>query len=170
MLSLPDNCRVVQAAPVTRGTAVAGDWISLKGYAKAMCIINIVTGADDTELTFTVDKGTTAAGGDESTGITLNNFWYIYNMVSAAPTSDAMTKGTAAASIATVTDQSTSHLVVIDIDASELGTVATTPFARFDWLQLTVAGGNAAHTWAAVWVLYNPRYGQDHASMLTAIA
>ena len=170
MFSLPDNCKIVQAAPVTRGIAANGDWVCLKGYAKAMCVINIVTGADDTELTFTVDKATTAAAGNESTGITLNNFWTIYNMVSAAPTSDAMTKGTAAASIVTVTDQSTSHLIVVDIDASELGYVATTPFAKFDWLQLTVAGGNAAHTWAAIWILYNPRYGQDQASMLTAIA
>ena len=163
---LPDNCRIVQVVTVTRGTAAAGDWICVKGYERAMCIINIVTGADDTELTFSVDKATTVSGSNESAGITLNNFWYIYNMVSAGPTSDTMTKGTAAASIATVTDQSTSHLIVIDIGAAELPTSSY----DFDCLQLTIAGGNAAHTYAAVWVLYNPRYGMDHASMLTGIA
>jgi len=113
-----------------------------------------------------VDKATDVSGSNESTGITLNNFWYIYNMVSAGPTSDTMTKGTAAASIATVTDQSKSHLIVIDIGAAELPTSSY----DFDCLQLTIAGGNAAHTYAAVWVLYNPRYGMDHASMLTGIA
>jgi hypothetical protein len=166
MQFLPDNCAIVPALPVTRGVAAAGDWVCLKGYAKAMCIINIVTGADDTELTFTVDKATSVAGGDESTGITLNRFWTAYNVVSAAPVSWALTKGTAAASIATVTDQSTSHLIVIDIDAAELPTATY----AFDCVQLTVAGGNAAHSYAAIWVLYNPRNAQDQASMLSAIA
>ena len=163
---LPDNCKITQATPVTRGVAAAGDWVCLKGYQKAMCIINIVTGADDTELVFTVDKATSVAGANESTGITLNNFWYVYNMVSAAPLSDAMTKGTAAASITTATDQSTSHMIVIDIDASELPNST----ADYDCLQLTVTGGNAAHTYAAIWVLYNPRHAQSQATMLTAIA
>ncbi len=166
MQNLPDNCKVTQAVPVTRGVAAAGDWVSLKGYAKAMCIINIVTGAGETELTFTVDKATSVAGANESTGITLSDFWTIYNMVSAAPTSDAMTKGTAAASIVTVTDQSTSHMIIIDIAAADLPNST----AEYDCLQLTVAGGNAAHTYAAIWVLYNPRYGEAQASMLTAIA
>lgn len=163
---LMENSKITQAVPVTRGTTANGDWVCLKGYARAMCIINIVTGADDTEFTFTVDKATSVAGANESTGITLTNFWYIYNMVSAAPTSDAMTKGTAATSIATVTDQSTSHMIVIDIDAAELPNST----ANYDCVQLTVAGGNAAHTYAASWVLYNPRYGQTAADMLSAIA
>ena len=163
---LPDNCKITQAVPVTRGTAANGDWVCLKGYQKAMCIINIVTGADDTEFTFTVDKATSVAGAGESAGITLNNFWTVYNMASAAPLADAMTKGTAAASIVTVTDQSTSHMIVIDIDAAELPNAT----ANYDCLQLTVAGGNAAHTYSAVWVLYNPRHAQAQADMLTAIA
>ena len=165
-MMLPDNIKVVAATPVTRGTAATGDWVCLKGYARAMCLIDIVTGADDTELVFSVDKATSVAGANESSGITLNNFWYLYNIVSATPATHAMTKGTAATSIATVTDRSKSHRIIIDIDAAELPTSSY----DFDCVQLTVAGGNAAHTYSAQWILYNPRYAQSQATMLSAIA
>jgi hypothetical protein len=166
MQLLPDNIKVVAATPVTRGTAATGDLVCLKGYAKAMCLIDIVTGADDTEFTFTVDKSTDVSASVVSTGITLNNFWTLMNIVSATPATHAMTKGTAAASIVTVTDQSKSHRVIIDIDAAEL------PDSSYDYdcVRLVVAGGNAAHTYSAQWILYNPRYAREQAGMLSAIA
>jgi len=166
MFSLPDNCKITQAVPVTRGVAANGDWVCLKGYKKAMCIINIVTGADDTELTFKISRATSVAGADAAVEMTMKNFWTLYNGVSALPVADAMTKGTAATSIETLTDQSTSHMIIIDIDAEELPNST----ADYDCLQLVISGGNAAHTYSAVWVLYHPRHAEAHADQLTAIA
>ncbi len=163
-MMLPMNAKIVRAIQTEHGSAEAGDWVCLKGYHKAMAIISISTGADDTETTITVDKATSVAGANESAGITLNNYWTLYNMDQAAPTSDKMTKGAAAASIVTVTDQSKDHLIVIDIDADELPTSTY----DFDCVQLALAGSNAAHFQSAVWVLYEPRYAQ--ATPPTAIA
>jgi hypothetical protein len=163
-MMLPENCKIVRAIQTEHGSAEAGDWVCLKGYRKAMCIFSFSTGADDTEVTVTVDKASSVAGADESAGITLNNYWTLFNMVQAGPTSDTMTKGAAAASISTVTDQATDHLIVIDIDAEELPTTTV----DFDCVQLTVSASNAAHFQSAVWVLYEPRYAMS--TPITAIA
>jgi hypothetical protein len=161
----PDNAKFVEAFPTQHGGAITGDWVSLKGYERACLVILLTTGADDTETTITIDKATSVTAGDESTGITITNFWTLYNMVSAAPATHAMTKGTAAASIVTVTDQSTTHRIVIDIDAAELPTSTY----DFDCLQCTTAGSNAAHFISGLWILYNPRYAMAQANMISPI-
>jgi len=156
-MMLPQNAKIVTAFPPQAGGAIAGDWVSAKNYHKAMAVITMYTGADDTEFTITVDKATNVAAGNESAGITLDNTWTLYN-IAAIPLSDVMTKGaTGLASVVTVTDQARTHLVVIDINTDEL----PTNLFNFDCLQLTIAGGNALHFIGAVWVLYEPRYAQE---------
>jgi len=170
MLSLPDNCKIVWAFPNQMGGAINGDWVCLKGYAKATLILSVTNGADVTATRVRVDKATTAAAGDESTSVTLANYWYLNDQIAAAPVSDTYVKGASAAFVDSGTTALYSSLIIIDIDPAELGYVSTTPFAKFDWLQATIVSSNAAHFLSATWILYNARYGQDAISMLTAIA
>ena len=157
-MMLPQNAKIVQAFLPAHGAALTGDWVSVKNYHKAMLIVTVATGASDVATVIAVDKATSVAAANESTGITLNNFWTIESISATAPASDLMTKGTAAAYISIgATQQSLGHMAVADIDCGELPDSSY----EYDCLQANISSSNAAHFIGAVWVLYEPRYAQS---------
>jgi len=160
---LAENSFPVRAFPTATGAAITGDWVSLKGYERAMLVVIEERGASAVATVIRVDKATDVAATGESTGITLNNFWQTGDLA-AAPTAATtlFTKGTAAASITGTTTQSVGQVTVVEIDTEELG--------AFDCLQATVVSSNAAHTIAAFWILYNARYAEKLANMINPVA
>jgi len=156
-MMLPQNAKIVNAFPNQVGGAIAGDWVCVKDFHRAMLIVGITTAADHTDVTLTVDKATNVAAGNESAGITLDNTWTLVD-IPAIPLLDVMTKGAVGAvSVAPAIAANTAHLFVVDINTDEL----PTNLFNFDCLQATMAGGHATQYVSGVWVLYEPRYAQE---------
>ena len=153
---LADTCKIVEAIkPQTGGSARSGDWVSLKNYNHITIIVQLALGNAATTA-ITVDKATAVDGSGNSNGITLNN-WYL----ATASTSDAMTKGTAAASITTAATGSGSEIYVIEIDAAELG--------DYDCVQLELGASHASNLVSATYVLSGARYAAQAINMPSAI-
>lgn len=159
MFSLPAYCKPCEAIkPATAAGALSGDWVSLKNYEGCMIVVHITQGAADTTA-ITVDKATSVLPAGESTGITLNNWWECED---APATSDAFTKGTAAASITSSATGSGSSLYVIDVKASELG--------AYDCIQVELGASSGSNISSAMYYLYGPRYPATLAGAKTGIA
>ncbi len=157
-MMLPQNAKICEAIkPQTGAAARSGDWVSLKGYNKCMIIVHIAQGNAATTA-ITVDKATDVAGTGESTGITMNNWWYCKDTPT---TSDTYTKGTAAASITSSATGTGSSIYVIDIAAEELG--------AYDCVQVELGQSHASNLVSAMYVLYEPRYA-DSTMPVSAIA
>lgn len=141
--------------PQTGGSARSGIWVSMANYGKLTMIVSIAQGAANTTA-ITVDKAKTSAGGSNSDGITMANFW---TMVDAAGTaqaaaSDTYTKGTAAASITSSSTGSGCSVYVIEILAEELGD-------GYNWVQLELGSSSASNLVSAVGILTEPRYASS---------
>lgn len=167
-MMLFENCHITPAFQDQTGAAIAGDWISLKNYRKCLILLHEMRGANATATVFRVDKATAVAGTNQSTGITMNNFWYAQDVASttgdvggtAAATvgaTDTWTKGTAATSFTGSTTQSVGQWYAIEVDAGEL------PDSSYDYdcIQLQIVSSNGAHYLSAWYVLYDPRYSED---------
>ena len=142
--------------PQTGGSARSGDYVSLRGYSGCMIMVQIAQGAANTTA-LTVDKATAVAGTNESTGITLNNWWKLED----TPTSTAnYTKGASAASITTSATGSGSSVYVIDVKAEELG-AAVSDGTPYDCIQLEAGSSSASNVLSATYVLYGARYAQQ---------
>lgn len=170
--TLFENIHLTPAFQDQTGAAIAGDWISLKGYEGCLILFHEMRGANGTATVLRVDKATAVDGTDQSTGITMNNFWYVQDVASttgdvgatAAATvgaTDTWTKGTAATSFTGSTTQSKGQWVAIDVKASELPATSAGVFTAYDCLQLQVVSSNGAHYLSAWYVLYGPRSHED---------
>jgi hypothetical protein len=164
-----ENSHLTPAFQDQTGAHVEGDFVSLRNYNKCMILIHEMRGADATATVFRVDKANTAAGGDEHTSITLNNFWSVADVASATGdvgataaatvgATDTWTKGTAAALITGSTTASKGQWYAIEIDASELPD-ADHPDSCF--IQLVITSSNAAHYISAWYLLYEPKEAAD---------
>lgn len=169
-----ENAHIVPAFATQTGGAIAGDWVKLTNFNKCLILLHEQRGADSTASVFRVDKAKTAAGGSESTGVTMSNFWHVEAAATvtgdvggtAAGTvgvTDVWTKGTAGNSYTGVTTQSVSSWYAIEVSAEDLGD-------DFDWLQLQIVSSNAAHRLTAWYLLYEPRYAQAGNRQATQIA
>lgn len=151
--------KIVQAFQTQTGAAIAGDWISLKNYKRCCILIAEMRGADATATVFRVDKAKDVSGTDQSTGITMNNFWSMEDLTSvtgdvgagAPGAADTWTKQTAATSYTGSTTQSVPCYYWIEVDAAELGD-------PFDCLQVQIVSSNAAHYVTGIYILTEPRY------------
>jgi len=172
-----DQVKIVPAFQDQTGAAIAGDWVNMEGYGGCLILMHEMRGADATATVVRVDKARTVAGGDQSTGITMDNFWYSQDRASvtgdvgatAAATvgsTDVWTKGTAAASFSGSTTQSVGQWVVIDVNADDL---PDSTYEDYNCIQLQVVSSNAAHYISAWYVLYNPRYARNMADQPTAL-
>jgi hypothetical protein len=168
-----ENSHIVPAFQDQTGAAIAGDWISMRDYKKCLILVHEMRGADATATVYRVDKATSVAGADQSTGITLNNFWQVKDLASvtgdvgastSVGASDTWTKGTAATSITSEVTQSVGEWYAIEIDGSELWSST----ADYDCIQLQVVSSNAAHYISAWYILYEPKFAED--LTLSAIA
>lgn len=133
--------------PLTLDAAGTGDWINLENYGGALIILHITQGGAETNA-ITIDKAKTAGGGSESTGITINNFWYCADT---PQTADTFTKGTAATSITSSNTTSGSSLYVIDLTAAELGD-------GYSYFQVNCAISAATDIGSCVAILYDAAY------------
>ena len=145
--------------PQTMGSGATGDWLNLKGYSGVLFIVSITQG-NASGGALTVDKAKATAGTSPSAGITMNN-WAA--CVDAPQTSDAFTKGAAAASIATSATGSGSSIYLIDVPASDLGDT-------YNCVRAVLASSSASNISACQAVLYGPRNAQAIAKMLSGIA
>lgn len=161
-----ENSKIVPAFQDQTGAAIAGDWISMKHYKKCLILVHEMRGANATATVLRVDKATSVAGADQSTGITLNNFWQVKDLASVTGdvgasalvgASDTWTKGTAAASITSEVTQSVGEWYAIEIDGSELWSST----ADYDCIQLQVVSSNGAHYLSAWYILYEPKFAED---------
>lgn len=147
-MALFEKIKVVDGIkPQTGGSARSGDWVSLENYGGCLIVVQIAQGAVNTTA-ITVDKAKTAAGGSNSDGITMNNWWKCEDTPT---TADTYTKGTAAASITSSSTGSGSSVYVIDIDAAELGD-------GYQFLQVEAGASNASNLISATYILYDAAY------------
>lgn len=163
-----EESHIVPAFQDQTGAAIAGDWISMKNYRKCLILVHEMRGADATATVLRVDKASSVTGGDQSTGITLNNFWSVADLASVTGdvgasvgvgASDTWTKGTAAASITGSVTQSVGQWYAIEVADEDI--LDATGAVDFDCIQIQVVSSNAAHYISAWYVLYDPRYAED---------
>lgn len=163
-----ENSHITPAFQSQTGAAISGDFVSMKNYGKCLILLHEMRGANATATVFRVDKATEVAGSTQSTGITMNNFWYVQDVASATGdvggtaaatvgATDTWTKGTAATSFTGSTTQSVGQWYAIEIDASELPDSSY----NYDCIQLAIVSSNGAHYLSAWYVLYEPRYAED---------
>lgn len=160
MSKLPMFMEGVKITPGYASTAsngaATGDRVSLENYQRCAILVKQTQAAADA-ATLTVNMYTAASGGSSSTGITLNDFWYMED-VTAGTTADTWTKGTAASSITTSATNSGVSYYLIDIDAEDLFASGTS----YPFIAIYHAGdGSASNATTADYFLYNPRYGED---------
>jgi hypothetical protein len=167
--SFAEQLKIVPAFQDQTGAAIAGDWVNLEGYGGCLILLHEMRGANGTATVIRVDKARTVAGGDQSTGITMNNFWYVQDMPSvtgdvggtaaaSVGATDTWTKGTAATSFTGSTTQSVGQWVVIDVNADDL---PDSTYEDYNCIQLQVVSSNGAHYLSAWYILYNPRYARQ---------
>ena len=145
--SLVEQIRVVPAiAPIAGGSARSGDWVSLKGYAGVLIVVNIAMGNAATTA-ITVDKATAVDGSGNSNGITVNRVWKHTGAIGAAIAYAAVA---AAASFTSSSTGSGQDVYLLDIRADELG--------DYDCVQLELGASNSANIVSAPYLLYGPRY------------
>ena len=166
-MMLYENSRIVPACQDQAGAAIACDWVSLKNYNRCLILLHEMRGATATATVFRVDKARAVAGTNQSTGITMNNFWYVQDLASVTGdvgasalvgASDTWTKGTAAASFTGSTTQSVGQWYAIEVKAAEL---PDSTYQDYDCIQLQIVSSNAAHYLSAWYVLYEPRFAED---------
>lgn len=145
--SLAEMIRVVPAiAPIAGGSARSGDWVSLKGYAGVLIVVNIAMGHAATTA-ITVDKATAVAGTGNSDSITVNRVWKHTGAIGAAIAYAAVA---AAASFTSSSTGSGQDVYLLDIRADELG--------DYDCVQVELGASNSANIVSANYLLYGSRY------------
>lgn len=166
MTRLVENAQIAAAIlPVNLATAVNnGDWVSLKNYGHVAIVVIKDGGTAAEDPSFTVRQATDVAG----TGAKALNFTRVDKKQAAdVQTVAQFTKVTQAASNTYAGDGTSAEdemIVVIEFDADELDTEN-----GFDCVQLQIPDvGAAAQLAAAIYILTEPRYGQEPA--LGAIA
>ena len=152
-----EQVKITPAVAITLGNASAtGDRVSLENYRRCGILVRQDQGAADA-ATVTVNMYTAASGGSSSTGITINDWWYMAD-VTHGTTADTWTKGTAAASITTSATGSGESFYFIDIDAEDLFASGT----NYPFIAVAFTGdGSASNTIQADYFLYGARYGED---------
>lgn len=138
----------------TGGSARSGDWVSLKNYHKVGILVAISQGNAATTA-ITVDKATDTVPNNQSTGITLNNWWKMED-ITVGTTVDTWTKGTAAASITTPATGSGMSYYWIEIDSSELPAAGV----NYNSVQVELGASNAANLVQAFYFMLEPRFEQ----------
>lgn len=155
-----ENVKIVPCFSQQAGNAAGTpERVSLENYERVAILVSIYqAAANDNTLTF--HKATAATGGTEDTANAIPNWWYCED-VTLGTTADTWTKGTAVASGSTITTSANGGNVtsyyLIDIGAEEL------PEDGYDYkfVELVQGGaGDATNLVNAVYLLYNPRYGQ----------
>lgn len=151
-INIAEECHVVNATPPIdiNGAAATSDYWSMENYAHASIICTFgVTGAASA---ITVEESDDLSGSN-TTAITFD----FYAEETAA--GDTLTRGTAAASITTSTNNSITY--VIEVDAAELTD-------GYPCMCVKAADPSAATLYSAVVILSGPRYAD--ATTPTAIA
>ncbi len=132
--SLPENCKIVQVAPIAAATAVSYDTINCKNAHKVWFIITHA-GTNNTDLTLSLIESTDV-GGSTTTAVTATfPIWVDKNSGTA---SDALVKQTDAASYKIEPDQGGNELIVIEWDPVKFS-------AGYDSILLTDANGHASN-------------------------
>lgn len=140
-INIPEGCKIVQAiAPVALGAAKTGDNICLKDVNKAWVVCHLAMGADTTDVTLSLYKGTA----DGTGGTAITTVVPIWSNLDTA-TNDTLTARTAAVSYA-VTVSSKNTLVIFEVDPATLGDT-------YDWLYVYSSAGHANHVLCAEYVL-----------------
>lgn len=149
MKNLVENAQIVEAVhPQTGGSAITGDYISLKkaGHVTVLCHIN--QGASDT-IAITLEQATAVAGTGSKALVTEVPIF----LVSDAATSDIWVRQTDG--VAYTTSAATKHkLVAFEVDAEDLD-VAN----GFDCLTVKFGASSASNIVAAQYVCSKLRYG-----------
>lgn len=150
--------------PITNaiGGAQSSKWINMANYRKALFIITIDQNNAATTA-ITVDKAKTSAGGSNSDGITIQNWWSMADVAGTtqAAASDTFTKGTAGTSITTSATGTGASQYVLEFDSSELGD-------GYNFLQVELGASHNDNFVSCVAILSEPRFAS--AANPTALA
>lgn len=146
---LPENYKIVTAAPTAAGNAVAYDIISCKDAHKVWFLV-YHQGTNDTDLTLSLVESTDVAGSTTTAVTATFPIWKNANVSST--TADALSRQTDAASHAIDTGATYDQLVVIEWDPAKFS-------AGYDCIQLADAGGHASNYVTALAVIAT-RYPQ----------
>jgi hypothetical protein len=149
MKNLIENTQVVEAVhPQTGGSAITGDYISMKkaGHVTVLCHIN--QGAADT-IAITLEQATAVAGtGSKPIATDVPIF-----LVADAATSDLWVRQTDG--VAYTTSAATKHkLVAFEVDAEDLDVAG-----GFDCLTVKFGASSASNLVSAQYVCSKLRYG-----------
>lgn len=147
MLTLPENCKIVNVAPSQVATAVTYDVISCKNAHKVWFIVTQKYAAD-TDLTVSLLEATSVDGSTTAVTATFP-IWADVDIASV----DALSRQTDAASFSIDSGAGKDQLVVIEWDPAK-------HTAGYDCIALTDTGGNAGNYVTALAIIQS-RYPGD---------
>jgi len=141
--------------PVDMQTVQSGDWVSLKGYGKVVCLLFKAAGTAGDDPVITLSQATAVAG----TGTKNLTFRHLHSKagtLTSVGTWTAVDKGSATATYTDATHAEVQAIYAIEINAEDLDVSG-----GFDCVQMSVAdtGGNA-QLGCGLYLLCDPRYPQ----------
>ena len=146
---------ILTIANQTGGAARSGSWLGLAKYTRIGFLVYISQG-DVATTAITVDKATASTPSNQSTGITLRNWWKCEDT---ATTVDTWSKGASATSITSSATGTGDSLYYVDVGADELGEHATA--GLYDWVQVELGASHASNRVCVLARLYDARYPKD---------
>lgn len=157
-MRLTDFMQVVSAIkPVDLNDAAqAGDWVSMKNYARMAIVFFGKAGSAGTDITFTVEQAQNVAGSGTVKALTFTD---IFKKEGAdLLTIGEFTKVTqaAAGTYTSTNNEQSDQIVVIDIKAEDLDIDG-----NFDCVRLSVNDPGAAKLACALYLLWEPKYGKE---------
>ena len=152
-----EQAQIVSAfIPVDMQVAQAGDWVSLKGYGKFLCLFFKAVGTAGDDPVVTLSQATAVAG----TSTKDLDFRYLHvkaGTLTSVGTFTLVDKVTASATYTDATHAEVAAIYAIEIDAEDLDVDG-----GFDCVQMSVADtGALAQLGCGLYLLLDPRYPQE---------
>lgn len=156
--SLAEETRIVEAiAPVAGGSALVGDYISLKHTPRVAVVVHIAQG-NAAPVALTIEQATSAAGAGTKAITDAVPIWANEDCAAG----DNLTEMEKAVSFTTSADTK-NKIVVFHVDTDVLD-----KNNGFEWICVKAAASNAANIVSALYVAGDLRYGaQDSPSLIS---
>lgn len=162
-----ERIQIVEAfTPVDLSTgANDGDWVSLKGYKRVLCVLHASVGTAAQDPTITLEQAVDVAGTSSKALATVTVGWSKIGTTNLTAVGTWTATTQAAAATFTKTSAASAKILAVEVTADQLDADNA-----FDCIRMRVADvGANAQLGVGYYILADPRYPDAPENMLSAI-